>query len=153
MTLPRLPRFSAFILRTPWFWCATWLCWLATLWILSAGNPSINTGLHIPHFDKIAHFGYFCCGAGVLYAWLHTRQRPARPAIRYLITISAGTIIGALDEWHQYFTPGRMGLDPYDWLADLTGSITGTFLMAMVLHKVSSRLRINDITQSMSSRE
>lgn len=43
-------------------------------------------------------------------------------------------LIGALDEYHQSFTPGRSGNDPFDWLADLLGAIAGAFTFKHIHH-------------------
>ena len=46
-----------------------------------------------------------------------------RPLI--LATVLLLAVVGALDEWHQTFTPGRSGNDPLDWLADVLGAFAG----------------------------
>jgi VanZ family protein len=112
--------------RNPKFWLAAFLTWLGVLWILSSRSipgpqiPPIN------HFDKIAHFGYFFGGSGLLGAWLY-RRNPERPNWQAIILCVIFTIavVGALDEYHQSFTPGRSGNDPYDWLADVMGATAG----------------------------
>jgi VanZ family protein len=35
---------------------------------------------------------------------------------------------GVIDETWQTSTPGRMGGDPYDWIADFLGAIAGALL-------------------------
>jgi VanZ family protein len=54
--------------------------------------------------------------------------RAAHAMILVATPILLFALIGALDEYHQTFTPGRSGNDPFDWLADLLGAAAGTFL-------------------------
>lgn len=111
----------------PAFWMAAFVLWSATLWMLSASSPSFQGAPKIPHLDKIAHFGYFFGGAGLLAAFFF-RLNPQRPDWRKIIglTVVILAIVGALDEYHQTFTPGRSGNDRFDWLADLIGAIVGS---------------------------
>lgn len=114
--------------RNPKFWLTAFLIWLGVLWILSS-RPLNGTYLPpIDHFDKIAHFGYFFGGSGLLCAWLYSRnpERPNWQAILVSVILTIA-VIGCLDEYHQTFTPGRSGNDPYDWLADVLGATAGAF--------------------------
>jgi VanZ family protein len=45
-------------------------------------------------------------------------------------------IIGALDEFHQTFTPGRSGNEPWDWLADVTGGVLAAWIVWKLLLKL-----------------
>ncbi|HEX7261641.1 MAG TPA: VanZ family protein, partial [Luteolibacter sp.] len=106
------------------------ITWLGVLWVLSS-RPF--TGPQLPpvdHFDKIAHFGYFFGGSGLLGAW-QFRRNPLHPNWRAIIFSSILTIavVGGLDEYHQSFTPGRSGNDLYDWLADVLGATAGVFML------------------------
>lgn len=114
--------------RHPNFWLAGFLLWFGVLWGLSSFTiPGEGVPL-IPHLDKIVHFGYFFGGSGLISAWLY-RRNPENPDWRKIIgtAIVIIALIGALDEFHQSFTPGRSGNDPADWAADLLGAIAGAF--------------------------
>ena len=117
--MPRLPRH-------PRFWLAAFLLWFGLLWLLSSFSSGGAIGPSIPHFDKVAHFGYFFGGSVLLSGYLFFR-RPARPDWKWIIitAVSLVALTGCLDEWHQSFTPGRSGNDPYDWLADVLGATAG----------------------------
>lgn len=121
-------------------WLIAWIVWLLTLWFLSESHPQVKTGPEIPHLDKICHFGYFFGGAALLYSSLTALKLLSSFAYRYWITIAIGAIIGALDEWHQTFTPGRSGNDFYDWLADVSGSMAGAAVMAILHFRFRSKL-------------
>jgi len=116
-----------------------WVTWFVVLWILSSGNPAPKNGPDIPHFDKIVHFGYFLGGAGLFAAWRRFTS-PTAPALNIIVlTTLVGAIVGAIDEYHQSFTPGRTGNDVYDWLADLTGSFAGVCIMLYILSRKSDQ--------------
>lgn len=129
--MPRLPG-------QPRFWRIAFLVWFAVLWVLSSFSFNTTESVPINHFDKVQHFGYFLGGAGLLSAWLY-RRNPGQPDWKriFLTSVIVLSLVGALDEFHQSFTPGRSGNDPYDWLADLVGSVTG-FLIFRTIH---SRLK------------
>lgn len=86
-------------------------------------------GPEIPHLDKVMHFGYFF-GGGILFTtWILLAKGPeSKTAVRFLLPLAVFAIIGALDEYHQTFTPGRSGNDPFDWLADILGASAGILL-------------------------
>lgn len=119
-----LPRKSAAYL-------CLYVAWLVTLWFLSAGNPGPKEGPEIPHLDKIAHFGYFFGGGGLLTGYLALRRpwTSRFPWRVFLCVVLVGTVVGRLDEYHQTFTPGRTGNDNYDWLADILGTLVGFWVM------------------------
>ncbi|NQW99248.1 VanZ family protein [bacterium] len=128
--MPQLPR-------NPKFWLGGFLLWLFVLWGLSSFSLAGTTAPPIDHFDKIAHFGYFFGGSGLLCAFLF-RRRPNRQDWKILIATAVLVIavVGALDEFHQSFTPGRSGNDPYDWLADVLGAIAGGIVFQRIHHLV-----------------
>lgn len=122
-------------MRAPKLWLFLFVLWLTALSIASSLNTNLpEEAPKIPHFDKIAHYTYFLCGAMIFNTWLllkHGRQSPAY--VRYLIPIVLFSIFGALDEYRQTFTPGRSGNDPGDWLADILGAFSG-ILLANLFH-------------------
>ncbi len=114
------------LVRHPGSWLAGFIVWFAVLWLLSSSTGHQTYLPPADHLDKLAHFGYFFGGGGLLCAFLY-RLRSERPRWRCIIFLTVLILagIGALDEWHQSFTPGRSGNDPYDWLADFLGATTG----------------------------
>jgi len=120
--------------RKPAAYLYLFIAWMVTLWFLSEGNPAPKSGPKIIHLDKIAHFGYFFGGAGLLAGYLGLKQRLKMPhgtlRIAFIVVvILVGFVIGRLDEYHQSFTPGRTGNDNGDWLADILGAATGAWVM------------------------
>lgn len=104
------------------------MLWFGVLWVLSSYSLVDTYSPPVSNIDKVQHFGYFFGGSGLLCAGLY-RCRPDRPNWKFIIstTIVVIALVGWLDEYHQTFTPGRSGNDPYDWLADFAGAIAGAF--------------------------
>ncbi len=50
--------------------------------------------------------------------------------------VVAGSIYGALDEFHQHFVPGRCP-DPRDWAADTFGTFIGALIILLLLCHVA----------------
>ncbi|MDP4624249.1 MAG: VanZ family protein [Akkermansiaceae bacterium] len=120
---------------SPRLWLTAFFFWAATLYILSSFSKTMpEGGPEIPHIDKVLHFGYFLGGGIMLATHILLKKGTTAPFfVRIIIPIALLAIIGALDEYHQTFTPGRSGNDPFDWLADVLGAATGVAL-AHALH-------------------
>lgn len=104
--------------------------WFVGLWLVSS-LPGNDVSLPaFPHADKIAHFGYFL-GGGFLLAWLLRSLRPWSAWRVALTVLAIIAVIGAGDELHQLFTPGRSGADHGDWLADVAGGFAGAWIFLM----------------------
>jgi VanZ family protein len=78
--------------------------------------------IDIVGIDKVEHALMFCVGGTLLGLGLALAGWRSWGKIGAVIIV-VGTLVGWGDEWHQQFTPGRVGLDVYDWLADIFGSI------------------------------
>jgi VanZ family protein len=121
--MPRLPRHPA-------VWFSALVCWFALLWFLSSMHGSPDIPPPFPHFDKLMHFGYFLIGGFLLTGGIYLRNPDFTSWKPVLVTtIAVMAAVGIIDEWHQCFTPGRSGADPWDWLADVLGGSCGAFLL------------------------
>ena len=132
-------------LSSPLLWFLGFILWVGYLFTLSFNPESVTQGAPgIPHIDKILHFGYFMGGAGLFTNWLLLWKGSAsRRVIRIFLPVALFLAIGALDEFQQSLSPGRSGNDPFDWLADALGAITGVLLanrFHALLVKLSSRV-------------
>jgi VanZ family protein len=115
------------------FWLGCFIAWFLALFVMSSfSGPAIGPP-PFPHFDKVAHFGYFFGGGGLLAAFLYFR-RPVDPSWwRIVLTVTLiCAAAGAFDEWRQTFTPGRSGNDVSDWLADTLGGTAGALVFRLV---------------------
>ncbi|MEM9482008.1 MAG: VanZ family protein [Verrucomicrobiota bacterium] len=123
----RLPGFSG----NSRFWWAGYAAWLVLLSILSSiTGPEPGTMPRIPGLDKVAHLVYFAGGACALHIAFRlsfARFRHPGPGLA-IIVVTTTAIFGALDEWHQSFTPSRAGLDVWDWTADVAGAFVALWL-------------------------
>lgn len=87
------------------------------------GAKPFAVGLFPSPWDKLAHLLAFGFLAGLLWlGWL--RQRSA-----WVVLVVS--LIGAADEWHQRFLPGRSA-DPYDLLTDIFAAILAVAALGVV---------------------
>lgn len=115
------------------------LVWVSTIWILSSMSPpQLEKITPFEIGDKVAHFVAFAAGAvNLSLAW---RWSSGWSWLRIiLLTVLAISAFGAIDEYHQLYTPNRMGADVYDWTADTLGAITGVLLTAFFHARLTSR--------------
>ena len=113
--------------------------WVVTVFILSSlPGPEVAELNVLDVWDKALHFAAFFCGALALLPAL--RLTCTWSWKRTILTgIAALSLYGALDEFHQSFTPSRSALDPGDWSADTLGAAAGTLLAAFVYARVSRK--------------
>ncbi|MDO4742640.1 MAG: VanZ family protein [bacterium] len=86
-----------------------------------------------------SHFSLFCMLGFTLSLALslHALKTP----LRIFITLSGCLLYAVLDEFHQYFIPGR-AQQIVDVLVDFTGSITGmllVFVLFVIIRSVSAK--------------
>lgn len=122
-----LRRPLAAILDAALFLWTLFAVWLAILFFFSGSPPPEDMPTVIPFQDKFLHFVFFA-GGGCALAGALSRSFDAK-GIRLL----AGTVVtlalaGAFDEFNQQFVPGRAGMDPFDWIADLCGAFFGVWV-------------------------
>ena len=131
-------------LSHPSTWGWLWGLWLTVLCILSSlSNPGPQ--VNISGIDKVEHAIYFAAGGASLAMALALRPRAGGRAADgpswgkiAVIVLLTGARVGWFDEWHQSYTPGRNGLDVYDWLADLAGSALAVPLARPIFRRVSA---------------
>lgn len=120
--------FIAGLAARSWLWWLGIVIWATVLFVLS-GRSTLPPGPQIPYQDKVIHFLYFSGGGFCFATALLGGRLPLSRGLLWMIAgLGFGMVIGALDEYHQTFTPGRSGNDPGDWLADLLGAGTGGLL-------------------------
>ena len=125
--------------RRSGIWLLGLLLWAGVLFMLSADSAP-PSGPDFPFKDKLLHCAYFSGGAFcAAMAWATTSRSKRLRFGGSLVVVGLvfAAVVGALDEWHQSFTPGRMGNDPGDWLADFTGGLLGGWLAAHFVRWIS----------------
>lgn len=116
------------------FRLAAWLAvalWAGTItYFSSLSGPEIQQ-LGLTFWDKAQHFSAFAVGGAILALALRWSVTwPWKRLVRFAVV--ALMIFGALDEFHQVFTPRRSGADPLDWLADCFGALVGVALFVVI---------------------
>ncbi|SEP42931.1 VanZ family protein [Nitrosovibrio sp. Nv6] len=110
---------------------------LAILGIVAAlfvgGRQPIAVGLISQPWDKVVHAGVFA-----LLACTIGLSSNLRGWHKLAVAFFGALLVGALDEWHQMYLPGREAALS-DFIADVIGSIFGTAFLVM---KSSRSLRI-----------
>jgi VanZ family protein len=89
------------------------------LLIFSLSSADLGIRIRAYHFDKIAHVIEFGIMA-LLLSFGFFNVLKASLTIKILVAFSTGLALGILDEFHQYYVPGRHR-DALDALADAVG--------------------------------
>ena len=106
---------------------AACLVLIANLFYL--GSQPVAVGLFQPPYDKIAHFAAFG-GMALLLTLASVGRWP-------LAVVCAVAVVGAMDEWHQVYLPGRSP-DIGDLAADIVAA-AAVVVAAALLRGAASR--------------
>ena len=116
------------ILRSgPLLW-TLFVVWLGILFFFSSNESPKDMPTLLPHQDKVIHFVFYAGGACALAGAL-VRSFSLRGGWLLVATVAVLALAGALDEYNQQFVPGRQGMDPYDWAADIFGAACGVVFL------------------------
>jgi VanZ family protein len=112
--------------RSGWTAVGLWLALQLTLTSLPGSAIPVN----LPHpLDWCGHFSLYL-GLGVLVARVGAlRGWPVRRLVLAAVLLS---LLGALDEVHQYFIPGR-DAEVGDWVVDTLGGTLGVLAGTRVM--------------------
>jgi VanZ family protein len=99
----------------PWLAVAAWAAAIFGVSGVAAADlpPQPGPTSYIAHFTEYAILG------GLLFWALRTTRLARGWAVG--LAIGVASLYGASDEFHQWFTPGRVS-DPRDWLTDTLGA-------------------------------
>jgi VanZ family protein len=104
------------------------ILWVAVTFLLtSIPNPRFE--VPFTYADKVAHFGIYGVMGFLCALWRRESGRPARGAA--LTALAFVALVGAVDEIHQYWIPGR-SMDFFDWFADASGGGIGALFSAFL---------------------
>jgi VanZ family protein len=109
------------------------LAWMAYIFYLS-NQPSLNLPQLFPNQDKVMHFGAYAVLGTFILGALPMALTGFSSAQLALATLLA-SLYGISDEFHQSFVPGRSP-DVLDWLADTSGALTATLLLAWLSRRL-----------------
>lgn len=102
------------------------ILWLAIV-LVGTSWPSINVGSPDLPLDKIAHFTAY----SILAALSLRSTLTPRSATTVVAVIVGVSLLGAVDEWHQSFIPGR-SMSFLDWCADSLGAVIGALVVRFI---------------------
>ena len=114
--------------------------WVAlTLTLTSIPHPEF--GSSFPAADKIAHFGFYGVAGFLFVLWRRETGAGAAAAVIWAAIFAA--LLGAVDEVHQQWIPGR-SMELLDWVADVAGGTAGGFCSAVAASMLPSLLTPKD---------
>ncbi len=103
---------------------AGWVALILTL--TSIPNPEF--GPSFPGADKLAHFGFYGVAGFLFVLWRGETGKGVAAAMVWAAIFVA--LLGAVDEFHQQWIPGR-SMELLDWTADLAGGTAGGLCSAV----------------------
>ncbi|MDR0456003.1 MAG: VanZ family protein [Treponema sp.] len=101
------------------------------LWFLSS-QSTLPQPKGIFGWDKLQHFLAYGALGFAVGLWAFPSFWKRRPALALLLATLAGSAYGAIDEFHQYFVPGRE-CDVWDWIADTLGAFLGVLALMLCM--------------------
>jgi VanZ family protein len=120
----------------PLLW-ALFVIWLGILFFFSSNESPKDMPTLLPHQDKVIHFVFYAGGACALAGAL-ARSFGLQGLSLVVLTVLVLSLAGALDEYNQQFVPGRKGMDPYDWAADIFGAACGVLVFGRLRRAVEA---------------
>ncbi len=109
-----------------------------TLTLTSIPNPQF--GPTFQGADKVAHFGFYGAAGFLFVLWRMESGKGA--AVAGLCAVFFAALLGAVDEFHQQWIPGR-SMEFFDWVADFAGGTTGAFCAGVAASRLPFLLTRN----------
>jgi len=114
--------------------------WVAlTLTLTSIPDPEF--GPSFPGADKLAHFAFYGVMGFLFVLWRREIGTEAAAAIVWAAIFAA--LLGAVDEFHQQWIPGR-SMELLDWATDFAGGTAGGVCSAVAASMLPSLLTRKD---------
>src|SRR5512134_122120 len=104
--------------------------WVAFTFLLTS-IPIPDLVVPVRYVDKLAHFGFYAVMGFLCAMWRRESADTTRSVM--LASLAFAAFIGAADEAHQHWIPGR-SVDIVDWLADAAGGGTGALFSSFLPH-------------------
>ncbi len=112
--------------------------WLVILYQVSNRIPKDMPDMLVPQQDKVLHFVFFLGGGATLAASLRLLTKLQGVSLMVAVGLVMG-LLGALDEYNQQFIPGRSGLSPADWTADVSGALAGSWFLILLVRRLQEK--------------
>ena len=114
---------------------------ITAITILSS-QSTLPGGAFFPGLDKFLHFIAYTALAAAVGLWFSGESWIKRPLRNFLLCIAVASVYGALDEFHQYFIPGR-SCDFWDWVADTVGGAAGATMILVINRRFRQGIQIS----------
>jgi VanZ family protein len=102
--------------------------YVAAIFVLSHFSGSFFHNLSVKIWDKLIHAAEYLPVGFLLTGWLANWKRPPRGRVVFVVVVLVMVLVlGALDETHQFFVPGRTA-SVGDLLADVVGGTLGAII-------------------------
>ena len=112
---------------------------IIVLWVLSS-KSTLPKMKGILSFDKFLHFIAFAALSVACGLWFSRESWLGLPWRNFIICLAVASVYGALDEFHQYFVPGRAS-SVWDWVADILGGAAGAVAIFLAARFWEGRMR------------
>jgi VanZ family protein len=95
--------------------------WVLVTFVLTS-IPAPKIPVPVRHADKVAHLSAYAVMGFLCARWRREGGASQKGAALYSLGFVA--LVGAFDEIHQFWIPGRT-MDVADWVADVAGGAVG----------------------------
>jgi VanZ family protein len=120
------------------------IAWAGVIFYLSS-LPGIDTPMLFPGQDKLFHLIAFGTLGFLFMGTMKTTNSGYRIRQVWFVVVLVASY-GVLDEFHQYFVPGRT-VEFYDALADAFGALLGAWSMYYLVKVLASRSTVSPPAQ------
>jgi VanZ family protein len=110
------------------------------IWFLSSQSV-LPQPKGILGFDKLQHLIAYLALAGAVGFWVSPDFWRQRRFLALLLVVLVSSAYGAIDEAHQFFTPGRE-CNVWDWIADTIGAVLGGIAAMWVNTFILNKLKV-----------
>jgi len=110
------------------------LLWVGLTFVFTS-IPNLEVPGGIPFWDKGAHFVFYGVTGFLCALWRRESGFPAKRAVLYAVLFVLA--VGAVDEIHQHWIPGR-SMELLDWMADTLGGGIGAIFSVLLPHLLPS---------------
>jgi VanZ family protein len=114
--------------------------WVALIFTLTS-IPNPEFGSSFTGVDKLAHFIFYGVMGFLFVLWRQEVGTGAAAAVLWAAIFAA--LLGAVDEYHQQWIPGR-SMEFLDWAMDFAGGTAGGFCSAVAASMLPSLLTRKD---------
>ncbi len=109
--------------------------YVAAIFVLSHFSGSFFQDFCFKIWDKLIHAAEYLPVGFLLTGWIANWKRPPRGRVVFVVVVFVMVLVlGALDETHQFFVPGRTA-SLGDLLADVVGGTLGAIIGLVVFSR------------------